>query len=219
MGIEIKIWEDTLFQDFDDHLVFHFEVPDCNDAIEYSVSVKIFWKNNEQDICIINEIYSTTPYVIYYVFDNGIIIKGTLEIKRFSSFDSRDTLGIFADFYYYKNETSNYIWHTEGFLISFAPSASIIEEIEVIDCIDEVDINATISINPRISSNTYSDLFPYIYLSGWPKCTISEKLWNFFYYKPFTSSPPIFTFPETLVTLKQASDRPGMQTEAISFIE
>lgn len=215
MGIEIIIWEDTIFSGFNDNLVFHFEVPVWDDDVAYNISAKIFWKKNEQDYYKTNKIFLTSPSTIYYVFQNGTIIKGTLVIKKFRSFNSKDSLGIFANFYYYKKETENYIWHTEGFLVSFNPQNP--DPIDPVDPIDLVD--PVVPINPKVSSGAFRDLFPYIYLSGWPKITPSEQLLNFFYYTPFTASPPVFTFSEKLSSLKTASDRKGMQTEAISFIE
>ncbi|WP_438712414.1 hypothetical protein ACSTS3_08705 [Aquimarina muelleri] len=204
MEVKRHIWEDRIFPDFDDNLVMHFEIPIWNDELEYKVSTKVFWNKNKDDNYIPKEIFTNTPCAIECTFKNGIIIRGTLEIKKFSSFHSKDSLGIFADFYYYNEESTNYIWHTEGFLVSFDPKIPI-----------PPDIGNTVSV----SVNSFNDLFPYIYLSGWPKITASERLFNFFYYKPFTLSPPIFTFSNTLISLKSLSDRQGMQTESISFIE
>lgn len=214
MEVEIKIWEDTIFPTFDDNLVIHFETPIWNDKTEYQVSSKVFWKKNKQDSYTPKNLFISTPSVIHHTFKNEIIIKGTLEIKKFSNFNSTDTLGIFADFYYYKKGSTNYAWHTEGFLISFNPKIPTPTPDDII--IENCNTNIT---TPIITSDTFSDLFPYIYLSGWPKVSSSERLWNFFYYKPFIKSPPVFTFINKLSSLKSVNNRQGMFTEATSFIE
>lgn len=66
--------------------------------------MEIFWKRNKIDIYIPETIFFSKPLKIDYTFENGLIIKGTLEIKEFSSFNNRDTLGVFGDFYYYKKK-------------------------------------------------------------------------------------------------------------------
>ncbi|MFY0629710.1 MAG: hypothetical protein JXR05_04965 [Flavobacteriaceae bacterium] len=218
MEVEIKIWEDKIFPNLNDNIVIHFEIPIWNNELEYCISTKIFWKNNKQDNYKTGKLFISTPYTIYYTFQNEITIKGTLQIEKFSSYNSPDTLGIFADLYYFEVGKANYIWHTEGFLISFDPQNVIVEEIiEVID--QHPIIDPTTPVNPSVSSSAFSDLFPYIYLSGWPKYTSSKQLLNFFYYKSYLGSPPIFTFSEKLSSLKSANDRQGIQNEAIYFIE
>ncbi len=224
MDIEKKIWEDRIFPNFNDNLVIHFIIPKWDDELEFQISMEIFWKRNKIDVYIPETIFFSTPVKIEYTFENGIIIKGTLEIKEFSSFNNRDTLGIFGDFYYYKKKNDNYIWHTEGFLISFASRIEIIEEIEEVIVIDELvipkkEIDIPISVNPTVASNTYNDLFPYIYVSGWPKINATEKIWNFTSYKPDAKKTTANLFYNNLVKLKTANDRLGMQKEAVSFIE
>lgn len=223
MDVKVKIWEDKIFPNFDDNLVIHFETPIWNDELECEVFLEIFWKKNKHFRYKPKPIFFSTPCILHHTFENGIIIKGKLEIKKFSSFGSPDTLGIFADLYYFKKESANYIWHTEGFLISFNSKIPIIDEVEIIDCKEEIitdkaEMVATDSVSHMLTSNAYSDLFPYIYLSGWPKSSASEQL-CFIYYKPFIISPPVFLFPNILASLKQANDRKGMQAEAVSFIE
>jgi hypothetical protein len=215
MDHEIKIWEDTHFPNFDDNMVIHFEIPVWNQKEEIKVCCDIFWKKNKKDRYKPIEMLISKPCAILYTFQNGIIVKGTLEIKIFKDFNSKDTLGIFADFYYYKKGKTNYIWHTEGFLISFNPQVLDVEPIDIIEVID----NPSGQLNPMVTSDAYNDLFPYIYLSGWPKTAASELLWNFVYYKPFATSPPVFLFPNRLASLKLENNRSGMQKEAIYFIE
>lgn len=215
MDAEIKIWEDTHFPNFDDNLVIHFEIPTWNAVEEFQVCGSIFLKKNPKDHYKLTRMFISKPCVILYTFQNGIIIKGTLEIKKFSDFNSKDTLGIFADFYYYKNETTNYIWHTEGFLIGFNPKIPSDDPADSIEVID----NTSVLVNPMVASDIFSDLFPYIYLSDWPEITKSERLQNFIYYKPFDSNSSVILFYNKLVSLKLEKNRDGMQAEAISFIE
>ncbi len=221
MKIEKKIWEERIFPNFDDNLVIHFEIPIWNNEFDLEIGLEIFWKKNRIDCYIPINIFYSTPCYIEYTFENGITIKGTLTIKKFSDFHSKDTLGIFADFHYYKKLKESYIWHTEGFLISFG-YPFIEEETEVV-VIEEVIVGKkenTIPIeeNPIVTASNYTDLFPYIYVSGWPKINSSEKEGNFFTYSPFTKSPPLSTFTAKLVTLKKALSRVAMQNEVILFI-
>lgn len=224
MDIEKKIWEDRIFPNFDDNLTIHFETPVWEEESEYRVSLEIFWKKDKTDCYRPKEIIFSVPGIIDYTFRNGIRIKGTLQIKRFKDFESRDTLGIFADFYYYKKKTESYIWHTEGFLISFDPRMPIVVPIETIEIIDEPVIRkpekiTTVDVNPVVT-NAYSDLFPYIYVSGWPTANASEMKWSFFTYAPPAVSPPSpCVFTEKLVSLKSSGDRKGMEAEAVTFIE
>ncbi len=216
MEVEVKIWEDQFFDEANDNLVIYFEIPNYTTEVEFQISTKIYWKKREVDIYIPPNVFITSPSILTYTFQNEITIKGTLEIKKFSNFHSRDSLGIFANLYYYKKGKVNYVWHTEGFLISFAPIIPVPDEVEIIKIQDKEPITPEES---NISADAYSDLFPYIYVSGWPKIPISEKLTNFFYYTPFITSPPKYFFITQLYKLNNEQDRKGMQSEAVSFIE
>lgn len=119
MEEKIITWEETTFNEYLDHLAIQFKIPPNFGTIRYDISAKAYWTKNQQDIYIIDQIFINQPSVLSYTFQNGIIIKGTLEIKAFSDFNSSDKLGVFVDIYYYENERRNYIWHTEGFVISF----------------------------------------------------------------------------------------------------
>lgn len=218
MYIEKKIWEDRIFPHFQDNLIIHFHFPTWEDEDKYQLYIEIYWKKNKVDLYIPDRLFFYRPCTIQYTFQNGIIIKGTLEIKKFSHFNAKDTLGIFADFYYYRRENENYIWHTEGFLISFCPWTE--EETIIIDdpVINDEEIAVPVVTNPT-TSHGYSDLFPYIYLSGWPSINETARKWNFFSYIPITKSPPSPTFIDKLTELKSSNDRKGMQAEAVLFIE
>ncbi len=215
MDVEIKIWEDTRFPNSDDNLVIHFEIPAWNEVEEYQVLGHVFWKKNKNDSYKPMRMFISRPCAIHYTFQNGIIIKGTLEIKKFRDFNSKDTFGVFADFYYYKNELRNYIWHTEGFLISFNPK---IPNDVPINSIEEID-NTSVPLSSMVTSDVFSDLLPYMYLSDWLKITTDERLWNFVYYKPFATSTDVFLFSNKLASLKKENNREGMQVETICFIE
>lgn len=221
MKTEKKIWEEVIFPEFNDNLIIHFEVPIWDNEVDFEITLEIFWNKNKIDRYIPINIFFSTPCYIEYTFENGITIKGTLAIKKFSDFHSKDTLGVFADFHYYKNLNASYIWHTEGFLIGFG--YKIIEEETEVIVIEEAiirkkEISNIAEINPTVTTNSYTDLFPYIYVSGWPKISESEKNWNFFTYIPFTKSPPLSKFTDKLTTLKAANNRIGIQSEAVSFI-
>ncbi len=217
MDRKIKIWEDAILKEVDDHLIIHFETPMMNEEVEYCISANIFWKKNKDDCCIPLNLFLYTPQNIDHTFQNGITIKGTVTIQKFGAFHSKDTLGIFADLYYYSNNSNLYIWHTEGFLISF-DSQTLIDEEEDSPTI-KGDEDSGVVVSPTITSDAFSDLFPYIHLSGWPKISRSEHLFNFFGYSSYQIILPSPSFLNTLGLLKSAQNRKGMQTEAISFIE
>lgn len=223
MHIEKKIWEDKIFPAFEDNLAFHFETPFWSEESDYRISVEIFWKKDPSDHYTPAAIFFSAPCILHHTFKNSIIMKGKLEIKKFSSFTSSDTHGIFGDFYYYKKEGGNYIWHTEGFLISFDPRINPVDPAETVIIIDPVieniETETSMAANPSVTSNAYSDLFPYIYVSGWPKINAADKSWNFLSYTPLVTSPPTYFFPDKLASSKAANDREAMQQGAISFIE
>ncbi len=123
MKTEIKRWEEIIFPNLNDNLVIECELPILTASTdEYNTSLKIYWKHLPSDIYIPKNlsIYSTS--LIEYTFENNISIRGEISLKEYNSFDTEDTLGVFANLYYYTPNTSNYIWHTEGFLISFSPN-------------------------------------------------------------------------------------------------
>lgn len=225
MEIEKKIWEDMIFPKFHDTLLMHFAIPKWDSEDVYQIAVEMFWKRDKHEVYVPENLFLKTPRAIHYVFKNGIEIKGTLTIKEFSDPGSKDTLGIFGDFHYYETSKQSFIWHTEGFLISFDPKVVIVEETEAIIIVEEPVIikaknNPPLPENPKITpSNTYSDLFPYIYVSGWPRLSPSEKIWNFFTYNGLIYSPPFTSFTDQLSTLKAAGNRKGMQSEALLFVE
>jgi hypothetical protein len=173
MKTEIKIWEDRIFPQLRDNLVIHFEIPRWIGE-ERFIEFKMFWKRNMIDVYIPEGRLS--PFekpTIDYLFSNGIYVKGTLEIKPFNDPEGIHTYGIFGDFYYYnKPRGGNYIWHTEGFLIGFTQETIIVdvEETEVIaETIIRKPAEPVIENEPTFSASDYADLFPYIYVTGWPK--------------------------------------------------
>lgn len=216
MEFDIKIWEGDHIPVLNDNLIMHFKVPIESKETRLRLNAEIFWNKNKQEIYVSNDLFIGVPGKIEYHFKNGIIIKGTLELQKIN--EPKDTVGIFADFYYHKHPEKNYIWHTEGFIASFTHKPLVPTEKEI-----EIIINKEEQINNYekniATSNSYSDLFPYIYLSGWSVSNPSQEKWNFFYYSPYTSTTIAFTFPTTLATLKTATNRQGMQEEAIKFIE
>jgi len=223
MAVQKLIWQDRIFPNFNDNLIIHFEAPDWAEEDDCQVTLKIFWKNNTNDYYIPNALFFFKPSAIDYVFANGIGIRGTLEIKIFSAPKSDDTLGVFANFYYYKSAHGNYIWHTEGFLISFNKKIPAPVMTETVVIVEEPLISKAEKKTeemPPVFTSDYSDLFPYIYVSGWPKISQSEKEWSFFTYQmPAKSPPDDYVFIEKLTQLKTAANRKGMQTEAVSFID
>jgi len=222
MKTEIKIWEDRIFPELRDNLVIHFEIPVWQNETDQTIEIKIFWKKNLVDVYIPGKLVLHQRNFIEYEFANGIRIKGKLEIKKFSDPAGIDTHGIFSDFYYYKLSGQNYIWHTEGFLIGFSQHTIVIEteETEVVaETIIRKPITPVIETDPIISTSDYTDLFPYIYVSGWPKITRYDKTWNFFSYETYVSSPPLNTFYTKLTQLKLSGNREQIQNEAVNFIE
>ncbi|CAL2084888.1 conserved protein of unknown function [Tenacibaculum sp. 190524A02b] len=211
----LKIWEDRIFPNVNDNLIIEFEIPTGGSKNDFEISSKIFWKKSNQDVYHPEKITTTTPCNLLYSFHNGISIKGKLSIKNFSSFNSSYTLGVFADFYYFNKTDVNYIWHTEGFLIGFDPDFKK----NVKDPSKKPPKDKPTPLDPIISSDTYSDLFPYIYVTDWPKIASSEIKWNFFYYQPYSKGLPIDSFTDKLSFLKKTNNRLGMQQEAILFIE
>jgi len=220
MKTEIKIWEDRIFPEIRDNLVIHFEIAPWQN--EQAINFKIFWKRNVVDVYIPERLFIHEKGKIDYEFANGIYVKGTLEIKRFNDPEGLETFGIFGDFYYYKKRGGNYIWHTEGFLIGLGAEIIIIEPEEaeiIVETIIRKPEVPVLESQPVISTADYTDLFPYIYVSGWPKISTYDKKWNFFYYTPTVVSPPKTTFYDKLAGLKLAGNRVGMQQESVYFIE
>lgn len=216
MEFDVKIWEGDHIPVLNDNLIIHFKTPIENKETGLKINCEIFWKKNNQEVYVSNDMYMKTPNKIEYQFQNGIIIKGTLELQEIS--EPKDSIGVFADFYYYKYPEKNYIWHTEGFIASFIQKPLIPTENEIEVIIDKEDQIDTYEKN-IVTTNGYSDLFPYIYLSGWPVNNPSQEKCNFFYYSPYTSTTIAFTFTNKLAALKTANNRLGMQEEAITFIE
>lgn len=216
MEFDVKIWEGDHIPVLNDHLIIHFRVPVESKENRLRIHCDIFWKKNQQEIYVSNDLFIGVPGKIEYHFKNGIIIKGTLELQKIN--EPKDAVGIFADFYYHKYPEKNYIWHTEGFIASFThkPLQSNEKEIEII-----IDKEDQFNNNDKnvVSTNNYSDLFPYIYLSGWSVNNPAQEKYIFFYYSPYSSTTIAFTFPNKLAALKTSGDRVGMQQEAISFIE
>ncbi|WP_075342631.1 hypothetical protein [Tenacibaculum agarivorans] len=121
MNIEKKIWEDEVFPSLNDNLVIEFEIQNYNNQETFIISTKVFWKNNPMDLYIPDIITIGTSNNIEYNFRNDITIKGNLFVKQFVDFQTKDKLGVFMDLYYYNGYKTNYIWHTDGFTISFNP--------------------------------------------------------------------------------------------------
>lgn len=209
MSHKIKIWESTVFDGFDDLLVIHF-LPE-----EGAVKVDIFWKKKAQERFITKLVLPGNACAVRHTFSNGISIRGTLSIQKFEDPGTTDTLGIFADIYYYDREDSSYIWHTDGFLVSL-PGKMQEPPVIVIDTEPVVPESSAepVGIFP---ASAYSDLFPYIYVSGWPGITPMENARNFFTYAP--ASPPVPGFVSDLATGKAKADRQGMQQLCVSFVE
>jgi hypothetical protein len=181
MNKTIKKCVENIFFDHNKYnLVFRFDTQFWNDKLDNRLLLDIFLENNEDNLYKCIEIFSTSPCNIYYTFKNGISIKGTLDIRKFSSPNSMDTLGVFADLHYYIKENTNYIWHTEGFIASFNPEEiPAIDETESSDSIideeirDEVETIDNIATAP-VTSDAYTHLFPYIHLSELPKSSNSH---------------------------------------------
>lgn len=219
MTVETKIWEDRIISQFDDNLIIYFQFPSWETDSDYEISIKIYWKKDSEYYYNPGNITFFKPCKIHHTFPNGITIKGTLELKKFIGIDSNHTHGVFADFYYYISEKENYIWHTEGFLISFLLGKEKIIIIDIPDTTDNENTGIPI-VNSPTTANGYSDLFPYIYASGWPTINEIQEEINFFTYTVPETDPPISsTFINELIDLKKAGDRTGMQEAAIFFIE
>lgn len=223
MEIIEKRWEDRIFPDIRDGLVIVFKLPvsaDKNNSGQ--ITGEMFWKNAPADNYSIPPLVFSSKGFIYHTFNNGITIKGTLAWEKINNPNIIDTDGIWSNFKYYKKDLQTYMWHTEGFLISFNPRKKpdvkpipVPEEI----IIDDEQIDPGIILKPANGANLYSDLFPYIYVSGWPKISGAEKSQNFFGYVSTNSSPSGTTFYDQLKTLKASGSRSGMETEAIAFLE
>lgn len=225
MNTQKKIWEDVITSKLRDTLVFSFEIPEYREESGHEISVEIYWKRHPWDCYVPEKLYPGTKCKLNYRFDNGILIKGTLNIQKFSVPGSRHSHGIFGNFFYYENPNASYIWHTEGFLISYGKHEAIIieepEEVVIIDVpvIERAEVSPEIAEESAVEPNAYSDLFPYIYVSGWPNLSATEKKWNFFTYVPDVSSPPLNTFASVLAGLKTQGDRQGMQSQSVAFVE
>jgi hypothetical protein len=223
MQIIEKKWEDRIFPDIRDSLVIRFKIPVStvkNDLGE--IVAEMYWKNAPGDNYAIPPLVFSSKSVIYHTFKNGITIKGTLEWEKINNPNIIDTDGIWGNFKYYKKDLQSYIWHTEGFLISFNPRK--VPDVKPIPIPDDIiipddEIDAGIILKPANGANSYSDLFPYIYVSAWPKISDAEKKGNFFGYVNTNSSPPVTTFYDRLVALKASGNRVGMENEAIAFLE
>lgn len=224
MQIIEKKWEDKIFPDIKDGLVIVFKIPVSTDKKDSGeIFAEMFWKNAPGDSYSIPPLVFSSKSNIYYTFKNGITIIGMLQWEKINNPNIIDTDGIWSNFKYYKKDLQTYIWHTEGFLISFNPRKKpedIVPPPIPIDIIEEDEpIDPNIILKPSNGANLYSDLFPYIYISGWPKISETDKKYNFFGYVSTNSSPPTNTFYDELKTLKSAENRTGMQNEAIAFLE
>lgn len=223
MQIIEKKWEDKIFPDIKDGLVIVFKIPVSADKKDSGqIVAEMFWKNAPGDSYSIPALVFSSKSNIYYTFKNGITIIGMLQWEKINNPNIIDTDGIWSNFKYYKKDLQTYIWHTEGFLISFNPRKKpddiipIPVPIEIIE--EEEPIDPNIILKPANGANLYSDLFPYIYISGWPKISETDKKDNFFGYTTSTS-PPMNTFYDQLKALKANGNRTGMQNEAIAFLE
>lgn len=222
MQIIEKKWEDRIFPDIKDGLVILFKVPvstDKNDSGQ--IVAEMYWKKRPGDNYTIPALVFSSKSNMYHTFNNGITIIGTLEWRKINNSHIIDTDGIWGNFKYYKKDLQAYIWHTEGFLISFNPrKVPDVKPIPIpIEIPDDEPIDPGVILKPAIGANLYSDLFPYIYISGWPKISEAEKKDNFFGYTIAHSSPPKNTFYDQLKALKEAGNRNGMENEAIAFLE
>lgn len=220
MKNETKIWEDRIFPDLKDNLVISFKIPARQVDQELEIGLELFWKRNKDDLYIPGKLVFSKNAALEFDFANYIRIKGTLGIRKFADTDGSDRYGVFGDFYYYRTSGGNYIWHTEGFLVDL--TESIVVEIIAEEIVSEVIVQkpqplATES-TPVLTSD-YTDLFPYIYVSGWPKISRRDKKWNFFTYEPATLSPSVTGFTDQLKQLKSSANRQGIQQEAVSFAE
>ena len=224
MHIVEKRWEDKTFPDIQDSLVIVFKLSvsaNKNDSGE--ILPEVFWKKTSSNNYFPASLVFSSEGNINHTFSNGITIKGTLEWKKINNANINDTDGIWGNFKYYKKENESYFWHTVGFLIIFNPRKEHDKEEEkpISDEVaqDEEQIDPGIILKPTTAANLYSDLFPYIYVSGWPKISDAEKKENFFGYTIANSSPPTNTFYDQLKALKEAGNRLGIRTEAIAFLE
>jgi hypothetical protein len=74
------------------------------------------------------------------------------------------------------------------------------------------------NIVPVITPDIYHDLFPFIYLHNWPSFDPHELKFGFVVYEPLHTSPPINSFSDKLIELKENQDRDGMEKEAVKLI-
>jgi hypothetical protein len=218
-----KTWEDRTFGKLDDNLVIHFDFLNGDMKPDFSVTVELFWNSDTTDRYSPEQILPRVPSNIAYTFRNGIILKGKLEIRRMTVSDSVQTHGVFAHLYYYLDEGENYVWHTEGFLVDLGMKRPVEagpkKRVFIDDQLMDVETVAPEAVNALVGSGQDNDLFPYIYVSGWPDMPASEKSWHFFTREPIPVPVTEVSFTAKLASLKTANNRQAMQDEAVSFIE
>lgn len=211
-----------MFRNLDDHLVIHVDAPAWKESADYCLGVTIFWKRNSTDSHVLPEVFFSVPTEVCYAFANGILLKGTLEVRKMAN--SIYTHGVFADLYYYRNGSETYIWHTEGFLVGFETGTRGIPDTERLVIIEEpsedpTEVRVFEAADPMVVSGNESDLFPYIYVSDWPKLNAAELVRHFFSYHPEAKDGLATSFPARLKSLKAAGQREAMQEAAAQFIE
>lgn len=72
--------------------------------------------------------------------------------------------------------------------------------------------------NVTITDIYYQDLFPYLYIRPWPMVAANDEKLDFIPYSDTGAEEQYQAFYNQLVTLKNNNDRPGMENEAINFI-